>query len=61
MQAIVSSTQIQCQLFAIYNFRHFSQLPETITNFDLKSIVPFPPFDGGKFRALLDKEMGFIV
>ncbi|KAJ7582867.1 glycosyltransferase family 1 protein [Mycena floridula] len=36
-----------------------SQLAETIDNFDKSSIIEFPPFDGSRFRDLLDEEMGF--
>ncbi|KAH7924579.1 glycosyltransferase 28 [Leucogyrophana mollusca] len=35
-------------------------LPETIAKFDPSSLVPFPPFDGSKFRRLVDEEMGFL-
>ncbi|KAH7914965.1 glycosyl transferase [Hygrophoropsis aurantiaca] len=34
-------------------------LQETIANFEPSSLVPFPPFDGSAFRALVDEEMGF--
>ncbi len=26
---------------------------------DTSTLVPFPPFDGSKFRKLVDREMGF--
>jgi hypothetical protein len=28
-------------------------------NLDTSKLVPFPPFDGSKFRGLMDQEMGF--
>ncbi|KAF8212373.1 glycosyltransferase family 1 protein [Mycena galopus ATCC 62051] len=34
-------------------------LADTIASFDPASIQKFPPFDGSRFRALVDDEMGF--
>lgn len=36
------------------------KLRETIEEFDPSLIVPFPPFEGSRFRELLDEEMGFV-
>ncbi|KAF8559824.1 glycosyltransferase family 1 protein [Imleria badia] len=36
-----------------------TDLPTTIGSFDPKSLVPFPAFDGSKFRRLVDEMMGF--
>ncbi|KIK59811.1 glycosyltransferase family 1 protein [Collybiopsis luxurians FD-317 M1] len=35
-------------------------LSQTILDLDSSSLVKFPPFDGSRFRDLIDKEMGFI-
>ncbi|KAF5358031.1 hypothetical protein D9756_001939 [Leucocoprinus leucothites] len=35
-------------------------LAETIMKFNQDDIVPFPAFDGSRFRRLLDEEMGFV-
>ncbi|KAF9246268.1 glycosyltransferase family 1 protein [Melanogaster broomeanus] len=35
-------------------------LSATIASFDPSTMIPFPPFDGSKFRRLVDEEMGFI-
>jgi beta-1,4-N-acetylglucosaminyltransferase len=40
--------------------RHDRGLAETLRTFDTSTIEPFPPFDGSRFRDLLDEEMGFI-
>lgn len=37
----------------------YSDLPRAIENLDTSSLVPFPQFDGSRFRELLDEEMGF--
>ncbi|KAJ3854657.1 glycosyl transferase [Lentinula lateritia] len=37
-----------------------SQLANTIQEFDASSLTKFPPFDGSKFRKLLDEELGFF-
>ncbi|KZT26267.1 glycosyltransferase family 1 protein [Neolentinus lepideus HHB14362 ss-1] len=37
-----------------------SDLPRVIELMDGSKLVPFPQFDGSKFRALLDEEMGYI-
>ncbi|KAJ3735446.1 glycosyl transferase [Lentinula guzmanii] len=37
-----------------------SSLAATIQEFNPSSLTKFPPFDGSKFRNLLDEEMGFI-
>ncbi|KAJ4488056.1 glycosyl transferase [Lentinula aciculospora] len=37
-----------------------SQLANTIQEFNPSSLTKFPPFDGSRFRNLLDEEMGFI-
>ncbi|KAJ6455709.1 glycosyltransferase family 28 C-terminal domain-containing protein [Mycena sanguinolenta] len=34
-------------------------LADTIASFDPASLQKFPPFDGSRFRALVDAEMGF--
>ncbi|KAJ7285715.1 glycosyltransferase family 1 protein [Mycena rebaudengoi] len=36
-----------------------ANLAETIADFDPSSVVKFPPFDGSRFRGLVDNEMGF--
>lgn len=36
-----------------------SGLSQSIADLDTSKIVPFPPFDGSKFRRLMDQEMGF--
>ncbi|KAF9227618.1 glycosyl transferase [Gyrodon lividus] len=35
-------------------------LAATIASFDPGTLLPFPGFDGSKFRRLVDEEMGFI-
>jgi beta-1,4-N-acetylglucosaminyltransferase len=37
----------------------YSTLPETLLALDKSRLIPFPPFDGSRFRDLLDEEMGF--
>ena len=36
-----------------------SDLPQAIEGLDTSTLVPFPQFDGSRFRELLDEEMGF--
>jgi beta-1,4-N-acetylglucosaminyltransferase len=36
------------------------ELSNTIEHFDTSTIIPFPPFDGSKFRDMLDEEVGFL-
>nr|VWO98775.1 Hormone-sensitive lipase [Ganoderma boninense] len=36
-----------------------ADLPRAIENLDASTLVPFPQFDGSRFRELLDDEMGF--
>ncbi|KIY68617.1 glycosyltransferase family 1 protein [Cylindrobasidium torrendii FP15055 ss-10] len=36
-----------------------SGLADTIAAFDPATIVPFPKYDGTKFRAIIDEELGF--
>ena len=36
-----------------------SGLSQSIMDLDTSKLVPFPPFDGSKFRRLMDQEMGF--
>ena len=36
-----------------------SELAQSIMDLDTSILVPFPQFDGGKFRRLMDQEMGF--
>ncbi|KIJ16891.1 glycosyltransferase family 1 protein [Paxillus involutus ATCC 200175] len=36
------------------------ELAATIASFDPGTLIPFPSFDGSKFRRLVDEEMGFI-
>lgn len=37
-----------------------NNLAKTIETFDPSTLVPFPQFDGSKFRRLIDEEMGYI-
>ncbi|KAH7889456.1 glycosyltransferase 28 [Phlebopus sp. FC_14] len=37
-----------------------SGLVPTIKTFEPNALIPFPAFDGSKFRTLVDEEMGFI-
>lgn len=36
-------------------------LSQTITALDTSTLVPFPSFDGSRFREILDEEMGFTL
>ncbi|KAI0709308.1 glycosyl transferase [Earliella scabrosa] len=36
-----------------------ADLPQAIEQLDASTLVPFPQFDGSRFRELLDEEMGF--
>jgi beta-1,4-N-acetylglucosaminyltransferase len=36
-----------------------SELAQSVMDLDTSTLVPFPPFDGSKFRRLVDQEMGF--
>ncbi|RDX56706.1 glycosyl transferase [Lentinus brumalis] len=36
-----------------------ADLPEAIEGLDKSTLVPFPQFDGSRFRELLDEEMGY--
>lgn len=36
-----------------------SELAQTISDLDPSTLVPFPAFDGSRFREILDEEMGF--
>jgi len=36
-----------------------NELAQSIIDLDTSKLVPFPPFDGSKFRRLMDREMGF--
>ncbi|KAI6109582.1 glycosyl transferase [Pisolithus sp. B1] len=36
-------------------------LAATISAFDPSKLIPFPPFDGSRFRRLIDQEMGYNV
>jgi len=38
-----------------------SSLAEKIQELDVRKIIPFPPFDGSRFRTILDEEMGFLT
>lgn len=38
----------------------FSDLPQAIEKLDPAKLVPFPQFDGSRFRELLDEEMGYV-
>ncbi|KAI6045659.1 glycosyl transferase [Pisolithus marmoratus] len=38
-----------------------NNLAATISTFDPSSLIPFPPFDGSRFRRLIDQEMGYSV
>ncbi len=38
-----------------------SDLPQAIERLDTSALVPFPKFDGSRFRELLDEEMGYPV
>ncbi|EJD52964.1 glycosyltransferase family 1 protein [Auricularia subglabra TFB-10046 SS5] len=35
-------------------------LARAIRDFDFATVVPFPAFNGSKFQAILDEEMGFL-
>ncbi|KAG8683583.1 N-acetylglucosaminyldiphosphodolichol N-acetylglucosaminyltransferase catalytic subunit alg13 [Ceratobasidium sp. 395] len=37
-----------------------STLAQTIRTYDPTKLKPFPQFDGSKFRAIMDEEMGFV-
>ncbi|KAI0670315.1 glycosyltransferase family 1 protein [Trametes maxima] len=37
-----------------------ADLPQSIEKLDATELVPFPQFDGSRFRELLDEEMGFV-
>ncbi|KAI0780861.1 glycosyl transferase [Trametes elegans] len=37
-----------------------AELPKAIEKLDTTQLVPFPQFDGSRFRELLDEEMGFV-
>lgn len=39
--------------------RSQSTLAQTIESFDEAALVPFPQFDGSRFREMLDDEMGY--
>ena len=34
-------------------------LAEVVETLDVSTLVPFPSFDGSRFRELLDEEMGY--
>lgn len=36
-----------------------SELAQSVIDLDTSTLVPFPQFDGSKFRRLVDREMGF--
>ncbi|KAF8479346.1 glycosyltransferase family 1 protein [Russula ochroleuca] len=36
-----------------------NELAQSVMDLDTSTLVPFPPFDGGNFRRLVDREMGF--
>ena len=36
-----------------------STLSQAIETLDPSTIIPFPSFDGSRFREILDEEMGF--
>ncbi|KIP09600.1 glycosyltransferase family 1 protein [Phlebiopsis gigantea 11061_1 CR5-6] len=36
-------------------------LPQTISSLDPSKLVPFPSFDGSRFREILDEEMGYAL
>ncbi|RPD66207.1 glycosyl transferase [Lentinus tigrinus ALCF2SS1-7] len=36
-----------------------ADLPQAIEGLDTSTLVPFPQFDGSRFRELLDEEMGY--
>ncbi|KAJ7755038.1 glycosyl transferase [Mycena maculata] len=38
-----------------------AELAETISTFDPGALMRFEPFDGSRFRALVDSEMGFSL
>ena len=47
-------------LFIAFNNEIYSsKLAQSIMDLDTSSLVSFPPFDGSKFRRLIDREMGF--
>lgn len=37
-----------------------SELSATLAAFDPAALIPFLPFDGSRFRKLVDEEMGFV-
>ena len=37
----------------------YSELAQSVMDLDTSTLVPFPQFDGSKFRRLMDREMGF--
>ena len=43
----------------IENLACSSELAQSVMNLDTSTLVPFPQFDGSKFRGLVDREMGF--
>ncbi|KAG8217754.1 glycosyltransferase family 28 [Butyriboletus roseoflavus] len=53
--------ELALQLDSLDHLRATSvdDLPATIASFDLNALIPFPAFDGSKFRRLVDEMMGF--
>ncbi|KAI0079904.1 glycosyltransferase family 1 protein [Panus rudis PR-1116 ss-1] len=50
---------------ALAHLRHLkastiAELPKAIETLEPSKIVPFPVFDGSRFRELLDEEMGYV-
>jgi beta-1,4-N-acetylglucosaminyltransferase len=37
-----------------------SDLPDTIIDMDVSTLMPFPAFDGTRFQNLLDETMGYV-
>jgi hypothetical protein len=43
----------------VETFACSSELAQSVMDLDTSILVPFPQFDGSKFRRLVDREMGF--
>ena len=51
--------RLGCLHDAYRNLACSSELAQSIMDLDTSILVPFPQFDGSKFRRLVDREMGF--
>ena len=54
-----SELQLGCLHHAYRNIACSSELAQSIMDLNTSILVPFPQFDGSKFRRLMDREMGF--